>query len=410
MRRILYTLLLTLVVCLPAQGQKTSIKKLESQRAQLEKDIAMLNRQLAQNSKSSSAAMNSLTLVRSKISAREKLIAGCDETLRLLRDSISVCQGKLDRLQARYDTLSHYYARLVRGSYKNRDSRLWYMYLLSSESVGQGLRRFGYLRNLSSQMSGQALKIRETSALLEVEKARLLTLKDQADQMRSKVVRERASLQDEEAESHRLVNQLNKDRRKYQQQLQEKNRQKEALNRKIADLIRAQQEAAAKAAAAKNKAKGGKAETGKAATTSTEIDAKLSGEFAANRGRLPWPVEGAVVERFGKHKHPVYANVDLPQNNGVTLAVRRGAEAKAVFNGTVTQIVVLPGYNQCVLVSHGEYFTLYSKLKTVSVKAGDKVVTGQTLGTVDTIGGEDQFHFELWKGSTPQNPESWLRH
>ena len=108
MRRILYTLLLTLVVCLPAQGQKTSIKKLESQRAQLEKDIAMLNRQLAQNSKSSSAAMNSLTLVRSKISAREKLIAGCDETLRLLRDSISVCQGKLDRLQARYDTLSHY--------------------------------------------------------------------------------------------------------------------------------------------------------------------------------------------------------------------------------------------------------------------------------------------------------------
>ena len=120
-------------------------------------------------------------------------------------------------------------------------------------------------------------------------------------------------------------------------------------------------------------------------------------------------MEGAVVERFGKHKHPVYTNVDLPQNNGVTLTVKRGAEAKAVFNGTVTQIVVLPGYNQCVLVSHGEYFTLYSKLKTVNVKAGDKVVTGQTVGTVDTIGGEDQFHFELWKGSTPQNPENWLR-
>ena len=405
MRRALHILILALVVCLPAYGQKTSMKKLESQRAQLEKDIALINRQLAQNSKNSSAAMNTLTLVRSKISAREKLIAGCDQTLRLLNDSIGVCQGEINRLQARYDTLSLYYGRLIRGSYKNRDSRMWYMYVLSSESMGQAFRRFGYLRSLSAQMSGQALKIRETSARLEVEKERLTTLRNDADEMRRKVVKERASLQDEEAESSRLVNQLSKDRKKYQQQLQEKNRQKEALNRKIADLIRAQQEAAAKAAG-KGKAKGGKA-GGK--TTSTEIDAKLSGEFAANKGRLPWPVEGAVVERFGKHKHPVYTNVDLPQNNGVTLTVKRGAEAKAVFNGTVTQIVVLPGYNQCVLVSHGEYFTLYSKLKTVNVKAGDKVVTGQAVGMVDTIGGEDQFHFELWKGSTPQNPENWLR-
>ena len=406
MRKALHILFLTMLVCLPAYGQKTSMKKLESQRAQLEKDIALINRQLAQNSKNSSAAMNTLTLVRSKISAREKLIAGCDQTLRLLNDSISVCQGELNRLQARYDTLSLYYGRLIRGSYKNRDSRIWYMYVLSSESMGQAFRRFGYLRSLSAQMSDQALKIRETSARLEVEKERLTTLRNEADEMRRKVVKERASLQDEEAEHSRLVSQLSKDRKKYQQQLQEKNRQKEALNRKIADLIRAQQEAAAKAAAGKGKAKGGKT-AGK--TTSTEIDTKLSGEFAANKGRLPWPVEGAVVERFGKHKHPVYTNVDLPQNNGVTLTVKRGAEAKAVFNGKVTQIVVLPGYNQCVLVSHGEYFTLYSKLKTVNVKAGDKVVTGQVVGTVDTIGGEDQFHFELWKGSTPQNPENWLR-
>ena len=143
--------------------------------------------------------------------------------------------------------------------------------------------------------------------------------------------------------------------------------------------------------------------------TSTAIDTKLSNEFASNKGRLPWPVEGAIVERFGKHKHPVYQNVDLPQNNGVTLAVKRGTQAKAVFNGTVTQIVVLPGYNQCVLVNHGAYFTLYSKLATVAVKPGDKVKTGQVVGIVDTIGGEDLFHFELWENTTPQNPENWLR-
>ena len=250
-------------------------------------------------------------------------------------------------------------------------------------------------------MSEQAVKIRETQAQLEVERERLSILKEQAEEMRQKVVRERSSLQSEEAEHNRLVERLNKDRKKYQQQLQEKNRQKEALNRKIAELIRQQQQAG------KGKGKGG-SKTG-SKTTSTAIDTKLSNEFASNKGRLPWPVEGAIVERFGKHKHPVYQNVDLPQNNGVTLAVKRGTQAKAVFNGTVTQIVVLPGYNQCVLVSHGAYYTLYSKLKSVAVKVGQKVTTGQVVGTVDTIGGEDQFHFELWNGSTPQNPENWLR-
>ena len=191
---------------------------------------------------------------------------------------------------------------------------------------------------------------------------------------------------------------VQKDKKQYEKQLREKNKQIETLNRKIADLIRQSQKPSSKTA---DKSKG--------KTVSTAVDNKLSEEFASNKGRLPWPVEGVVTDRFGKHQHPVYKNVELPQNNGVTLTVRRGAPAMAVFNGKVTQMFVLPGYNQCVLVSHGAYYTLYTKLKTVSVKVGDKVSTGQTIGVVDTIGGEDLFHFELWKGDEPQNPENWLR-
>ena len=401
MRRFRHIVLLMALLggVLPAAAQKTSMKSLESQRAQLEKDIALINRKLAENSKSSETALENLTLVRRKISAREKLIAGCDASLRVLNDSIRTCQAQIRQLQDCYDTLSLYYGRLVRGAYKNRDSRVWYMYVLSSESLGQGLRRFGYLRNLSSQMSSQAVRIRETSARLEEEKARLTALRDKENAVKRQIVHERTRLRNEENESSRLVNKLTKDRKTYQKQLKEKNRQKEQLNRKIADLIRQQSGVTGPKKTTSPKGK----------TTSTAIDTKLSNEFAANQGRLPWPVEGTVVERFGKHTHPVYQNVELPQNNGVTLLVQRGAQVKAVFNGKVSQIVVLPGFNQCVLVNHGAYFTLYTKLRTVSVKAGDKITTGQVIGTVDTIGGEDLFHFELWKGTTPQNPENWLR-
>lgn len=381
-----------------AYAQKNSRKALESQRAKLQKDIELINRKLAENSKSSEKVLSNLTLVKSKIAKREQLIEECDRTLKVLKDSIGICENEIAALQDRYDTLSVYYAKLVRGAYKNRDSRTWYMYILSSQSVGQAFRRLGYFRSLSSQMNVQAEKIHEASAALEARKARLLSLKAESDQVKDQVVKERSRLKDEEAESARMQERLQKDKKQYEQQLKEKNRQIESLNKKIAEIIRQSQKPAS-SGSGKSKGK----------TVSTEVDTKLSNEFASNKGRLPWPVEGVVTDRFGKHQHPVYKNVELPQNNGVTLTVRRGESAMAVFNGKVTQMFVLPGYNQCVLVSHGAYYTLYTKLKTVSVKVGDKVSTGQKIGVVDTIGGEDLFHFELWKGNEPQNPESWLR-
>jgi len=403
MRKIVHIALAVLILSGPALRAQDSRKSLESQRARLQKDIELINRKLAENSRSSEKVLSNLNLVRSKIAKREALITECDRTLQLLKDSIDVCEKQIAALQDRYDTLSFYYAKLVKGAYKNRDSKSWYMYVLSSDSVGQAFRRLGYFRSLSSQMNSQAQKIHEASAALEAEKARLVSMKKESDDVRVQVVKERSKLKDEESESTRMQAQLQKDKNQYQKQLKEKNRQIESLNKKIAEVIRQSQKQK------QGSSKKGSSKTSPGKTVSTEIDAKLSKEFAANKGKLPWPVEGVVTDRFGKHRHPVYENVELPQNNGVTLTVRRGAQAKAVFNGKVTQVFVLPGYNQCVLVSHGEYFTLYTKLKSISVKAGDKVTTGQVVGVVDTIGGEDLFHFELWSSNEPQNPENWLR-
>ena len=397
MRRFLPVVLGLLLVGAAVSAQDT--RRQESRKAQLEKEIAAINRQLKDNARSSSRALTDLSLVRRKIAARQELIAESDREIRALDDSMQVRQRAIDRLQARHDTLSLYYNRLVRGAYKNRDSRLWYMYILSSENIGQAVRRFGYLKGLSRNMSEQAKRIQETAAELELERDRLAGLKEEAQVLRGQRQADVEALRAEEGESASLVARLEKDRRKYQDELRRKNREVEALNREIAAIIR---KATAKPKSGGKTSKGGK-------TTSTAVDEKLSSSFAANKGRLPWPVEGTVIESYGQHYHPVYKNVKLPFNNGVTLAVSRGAQAHAVFDGTVAQVVVIPGYNQCVLVQHGSYFTFYCKLKSVTVKAGEKVKTGQALGIVDTLSGEDQFHFQLWQERTPQNPENWLR-
>ena len=398
MRRVRHIVLILLLFGAVASAQDT--RRQESRKAALQKEIAEINRRLKENSQSSSRALTDLALVRRKISARQELIAESDREIQAFDDSVRVKQKEIDRLQARHDTLSLYYDRLVRSAYKNRDSRLWYMYILASENLGQAARRFGYLRGFSREMSAQAEKLRQTQAELEVEKERLAALKADAQSLRKQRQADVENLRSEESESATLVARLEKDRKKYQKDLAKKNREVEALNREIAAIIR---RATSKSASGKKSAaKGGK-------STSTTVDEALSNNFASNKGRLPWPAEGTVVDSYGQHYHPVYKNVKLPFNNGVTLAVARGTQAKAVFDGTVAQIVVIPGYNQCVLVQHGSYFTFYCKLKSVAVKAGDKVKTGTVLGIVDTISGEDQLHFQLWKERTPQNPETWLK-
>lgn len=387
-------LVLTLLLPVLAAGQ--NIRAQEEKRAKLEKEIAQIDAQLRANASKSGGAQANLTLIRKKIENRNALIAQSDREIRDIEAGIAAKQAEIAVIQERLDTLSRYYENLVRNAYKNRDAKIWYMYLLASENLGQAYRRMGYLRNLSGQMNKQARKIGAAKAELEVETERLESLRDEARRLRDARQKEVSSLQSEEKTAQGLVNQLLRDRKKYQKDLTAKRRQVEALNREIERLIR---EATKPSSPAK----------GAASAPKTEIDTKLDAEFSRNKGRLPWPADGPVVDKFGQHYHPVYKNVKLPYNNGIGIAVPADSRVQAVFDGVVKNVVVVQGYGNCVLIQHGGYFSFYCKLRTVNVKAGDKVKTGQAIGTVDAIAGESQLHFQIWKGTAAQNPELWLK-
>lgn len=392
--RTIATLVLSLLCCIPVSAQSLSSSK--DKKARLERDIRMLEKQLESATAKSNSAATQLSLLSAQTAARKELLADSERELALVSDSAKRCQKEVDRVQARLDTMTFYYGRLVHNAYKNRDSRMWYLYILASENLGQGMRRYGYLRQLSSRMNEQGRRIGRERDLLQQEKLRLDSLRIQMKKLRDERAVELGKLQKEEDQSRRLVDQLQKDRKQYQAQLASKRKQVEALNREIERLIQAEMDGG------KGKGKGGK-------KTKTQIDTALSSQFEANAGKLPWPAEGRVVSHFGRNPHPVYTKLEMPFNNGVGIAVDKDAPVMAVFNGVVKQIVVVPGYSQCVLVQHGEYFTFYCKLGSVAVKAGDKVKTGQVLGHVAQGLEDTQVHFQLWKGRQPQDPEKWLR-
>lgn len=406
--RIFLTVFLLLAAAAPSFSQDT--REQESRRSALEKEIAQLEQQIAENISRSSSALNDLTLIRKQVETRKALVAESERQIRMIDDSITLTTANIAGLQARIDTLTSYFGRLVRSAYKNRDARVWYVYILTSRNFGQATRRYSYLKNLSSTLNDEAAQVKEMRAGLELELTRLDSLKVQATQLRDAQQKELAVLRAEEKRSDDLVSQLKRYRTRYQRQLETKRKQVEDLNREIERIIaeyiaeqKAREEEQRRAAAARQ------GEQAAAEAPAPVVDYELAAEFESNKGKLPWPADGPVLEKFGRHNHPVYTNIVMPFSNGISIGLAKGSAVRAVFDGEVKNVIAMPGYNMCVLVQHGSYFTFYCKLGQVSVKAGDKVSTGSIIGTVDTIDGQTQLHFQIWKEKSPQNPEIWLR-
>ncbi|MDL2215275.1 peptidoglycan DD-metalloendopeptidase family protein, partial [Dysgonomonas sp. OttesenSCG-928-M03] len=143
----------------------------------------------------------------------------------------------------------------------------------------------------------------------------------------------------------------------------------------------------------------------------TKENFNLSSNFASNKGKLPIPVTGRyrIIGRFGTHRHGQW-NVTT-NSSGIDIQAQSGAQARAVFNGEVSRVVAFPGYNNCVIIRHGGYYTFYGNIQQVNVRQGQKVSAGQPLGVIytDADTGSSQLHFQLWKGTNKLNPEPWLQ-
>ena len=129
-----------------------------------------------------------------------------------------------------------------------------------------------------------------------------------------------------------------------------------------------------------------------------------------NKGKLPWPLEnGVIISKYGKQKHVVFSEVET-FNNGVDIATDKNTEVRVVFDGIVSRIFFIKGEGKAILINHGEYFSVYSGLKEVIVKAGEKLLSKEKIGVVLTHEEErkTELHFEIWKGYEKQDPSNWL--
>lgn len=143
------------------------------------------------------------------------------------------------------------------------------------------------------------------------------------------------------------------------------------------------------------------------------MEVPAGSNFGNCKGRLPFPVEGryTIVKRFGRQKHPTLPHVETT-NSGIDMQTSPGAPVRCVFDGEVSAVFRPDGYNNVVVVRHGEYMTVYANLGSITVSTGQKIKAGQSIGTVYTDandGNRSILHFEIRHRRAKENPELWLK-
>ena len=388
--------MLFLAIAASAYGQSV-----DEHRARIEKiegEIRLLDNQIRSTSQKQKNTLDELVFIKRKIENRESILKEIDKELKRLESAITLKNSEIRRNERELDTLEKRYGHLVLNTYKNRDTRIWFLYILSSKSIGQGYRRWEYLKDYADAINRQGEEIKSMRKEIIAQKDTLVRLKNNTVATQREREREYETLLAEQKEMERYSKQLASNQNKYRRELASKRNEVEKLNREVERLL-AQ-------AIKQQEQKSTDKEDYPVFAAST---AQLTADFASNKGKLPWPVDnGVVIEKFGQHYHPLFKGVKLPFNNGINISTPAGNNVRSVFHGVVSRVVIIPGYNQCVLIEHGNYFTFYCKLADVSVKVGDKVGTGDIIGTLAVSNNTSTLHFELWNKTVKQDPELWL--
>ncbi len=404
-------------------AQKSAkVRELENQRKAALAEIEMTNKLLTETKRSAQNSLNRLNLLSQQILQRKKVISLLNQEIGVIDREIADIRVELSKLESELGTKRTNYGKSVQGLQKRLNSQDKLLFILSADNFSQSLRRMRYLREYADWQKRQAGEIigkqeEITAKRDELEKSRL-------EKQQLLITRESESrkLENEEIGQKKEVEELNKKQKQLQADLKKKQRQANALNRQIEkqiaeEVARANEEARA-AREQKTDEKGDakapkeRVAESKGGYAMTKEEKKLSNDFAGNRGRLPFPVTGqySIVSTYGEQQHPELQYVRT-QNNGIDILTTAGSEACAVFNGEVTSIFVVGGYNNSIIVRHGNYLTVYSNLSEVYVKKGDKVKTRQPLGKIFTDNEDDNstiLHFELRKEKVKQNPLVWL--
>lgn len=417
----LFLVLLFIVYCSTTFAQ--TAKELTRKKEALERQIVEAQNNLKKTVNGKKLTIGQINAIKAQIRLRQEKISTVNSEIKNLDQQITVNTGKVQNLKTRLEDLKKEYAGMIRFAQRNRNSYDKMMFIFAASDFNQAYKRIKYLQQFGQYRKKQAAYIQGT----EKDLSNQIVVLDQSLKSKSSLlkeeVNEKSKLDKNRNEQSVVLNKLSTQEKQFNQDIKARRAQQNAIDRQIRDAIKREIEIARKKAedevreanriaAAKAKAENKpapviepiKAKSNSEVLRATPEAAKLSASFESNKGSLPSPVaNGYITSRFGSF----LVGQAVDRHDGITYQTSENAAVRAVFNGTISNIVPVQG-RFWILINHGEYFTVYQNLKSVSVSKGDKVTTKQTIGTAGMAGDIAEVQFGIHRGSTALNPESWI--
>ena len=371
-----------------------TIEELDAQIKRAEKEIAKNEKLLKEVTANKKNNQTEVKLLQNKINKRQDVVSSLNKQIKLISNDIATKQKSITTMQGELQRLKGEYGQMVRVAYQNQLVGTPLHFIFSSEDISTATHRLGLLSRYNRALSRRAEEINTKSQEVEAEVGELSVKQADLDKTKSEQQKSISTLNKEKKELDAAGKKLAANEKKISKELKKRREEKKKAQQTLQKIIDEETR--------KTKRKMSDAE--RRAVTA------LNGRFDQNKGKMLMPVNGGVIiERFGKHQHPTEKHVTVV-NKGVNIAAPKGSEVYAVFEGEVARVMFISGLNNCIMLRHGDYFTIYSNLATVSVKAGDRVGTNTKLGTISAGDNPDdyQLHFEVWFHTINQDPELWL--
>ena len=367
-----------------------TLEGLRQQMTQTEREIERINALIEDNRGKQKNSLDDLKLTDQKIASRRKLIKNYDSQIALVVKQLGLRGEEIATNTSLLDSLRNSYRGAVRSAYVAYRGNNTAAFIFSSANFQEALRRMYYVQLIGERTERQAGRIDSLSRALNTEIVNLQGRQAELSALLLDKNKEIEKLSVEQKQYKTMADNLKGQEQKLSDEAAKNRSQLDALQKQIERII------AEETAAGRRPADEG-------------LSLILSGKLEQNKGRLPSPVRGGVVvDRFGIHDHPTQKGVKI-SNKGINLACKEGASVTSVFEGDVRRVFVVPGMGSNVIIRHGNYLTVYSNLQQVNVASGDKVSTGQKIGSAaGAPSGQTTVHFELWHESQNLNPEEWL--
>jgi septal ring factor EnvC (AmiA/AmiB activator) len=387
LRRFDLFLFFLLLINSPLKSQQTRIE-LENERQKNFIKISEAEKILKETEESKNVTTGKLNVINKQINNRLSLISNLMKEIKFQNNEILDLNGVIYSLTNDLKILKNEYSEMIYYSYKSRSSLDKLGYVFSSNSYNQMFRRLGYIVQYTNSRKKQIQEIEIVTNELDNQKNNLIHEKRIQNKLLSDEVTENSKLQKLKRNQKKTISDLGKKERRIKKEINERRVSLEQLDNLIKEVIRSEGEK----------------------LSGVDLDLiKLTESFETNIGKLIWPVSsGFISNKFGIHPHSVIKNVKV-KNDGIDIQTSKGSRVYSVFSGKVSTVAFIPGMNNVIIINHGEYYTLYAKLKNLVVEKGDIITIGQNIADIVTNSdGVSELQFQVWKNNIKLNPEKWI--